>query len=80
VTTASLGTSNPSSSLTRLFTGHSAVALLVYDTLLTLPQEIEQVWSRKLRAIALLYFVGRYVTIGILVWELLDIPIITVLI
>ncbi|KAF8511173.1 hypothetical protein JB92DRAFT_389516 [Gautieria morchelliformis] len=47
----------------------ASLTLLAYDTLLTLPQEIEQVWSRKFRAIALLYVVGRYLTIGILLLE-----------
>jgi hypothetical protein len=39
------------------------LALLVYDTLLTLPHEIEFVWGHKLRFAAVLYFMTRYATI-----------------
>jgi hypothetical protein len=36
------------------------LALIVYDTLLTLPHEIEFVWKQKLRLAALLYFMIHY--------------------
>jgi hypothetical protein len=36
------------------------LALLVYDTLLTLSREIKLIWRGKLRLAALLYFMTRY--------------------
>jgi len=35
-------------------------ALLVYDTLLTLPHEIKLVWRGRIGLAALLYFMARY--------------------
>jgi len=36
------------------------LVILVYDTLITLPEEIELVWCRKFRLAALFYFLARY--------------------
>ncbi|KAA1472314.1 hypothetical protein DENSPDRAFT_173871 [Dentipellis sp. KUC8613] len=38
----------------------ACLALLTYDTMLTFEQEVEFIWSRKLNAPQILYFVSRY--------------------
>jgi len=36
------------------------LVLIIYDPILTLPQEVELLWSRKFRLAALLYIMARY--------------------
>jgi len=36
------------------------LAVITYDTILTLPQEIDLLWGRKFRLAALLYIMARY--------------------
>ena len=36
------------------------IALLVFDTLLTLPSEIKYIWCKKFRLGIFLYFLARY--------------------
>ncbi|KAI0081380.1 hypothetical protein K474DRAFT_1337673 [Panus rudis PR-1116 ss-1] len=39
------------------------LAFLVYDTILTFPQEARCIWRRKLTGASLLYFLIRYITL-----------------
>jgi len=47
------------------------IALLLYDTILTLPEEIEFIWRKRFRLAALLYFLTRYPAILLLLGSLL---------
>lgn len=41
---------------------HIRLALIVYDTILTLPQEVRCIWQRKWSGVTFLYATIRYVT------------------
>ena len=42
-----------------------SIALLVFDTMLTLPSEIKCIWSKKLRLGSILYVMARYSTLAL---------------
>jgi len=39
------------------------LVLIIYDPILTLPREVDLLWSRKFRLAALLYIMARYMAI-----------------
>ena len=43
-----------------------SIALLMFDTLLTLPMEVEYIWSEKPRIGSVLYGLARYPTLAFL--------------
>ena len=42
------------------FISRSNLVLILYDTILTLPREIELIWGRRFRVAVLLYTMTRY--------------------
>ena len=45
---------------------HVLLALIMFDTFLSLPSEIKYIWCQKLRLGSILYIVARYPTLAIL--------------
>ena len=49
---------------------HFSIALIMFDTLLTLPSEIKCIWCRKRRLGSVLYFLARYPVLALLIIEI----------
>ncbi|TFY69726.1 hypothetical protein EVG20_g3023 [Dentipellis fragilis] len=56
----SLSSMVPDDANIMVFPPVASLALLTYDTILTFDQEVEYIWSRKLNAPQILYFISRY--------------------
>ncbi|KAF8521057.1 hypothetical protein JB92DRAFT_3111438 [Gautieria morchelliformis] len=67
-----------SDSLANNYVGTATLALLAYDTLLTLPSEITYIWHRRVRLGSVLYLLARYpaflVFIMVLYTDMANIP------
>ncbi|GJE89146.1 hypothetical protein PsYK624_052400 [Phanerochaete sordida] len=48
---------------TNNYVAMGALALIVYDYVITLDQEVNNVWRRKFTAASLLFYVNRYLSI-----------------
>ena len=49
---------------------HVLLALIMFDTLLSLPSEIKYIWSQKPRLGSILYILARYSTVAVLLIEI----------
>jgi len=45
------------------------LALIIYDTILTLPREVDLLWGKRFRLAALLYIMARYVGMMVLLLD-----------
>ena len=49
---------------------HVLLALIMFDTLLSLPSEIKYIWCQKPRLGSILYILARYSTLAVLLIEI----------
>ena len=65
VITAALGEPVGSSMQGLVVVSPFQTALLVYDTLLTLPLEVQYIWRKKLKLGSILYVFARYLSVEV---------------
>ncbi|THG93861.1 hypothetical protein EW026_g7488 [Hermanssonia centrifuga] len=55
--------------LTGTFAIVSMTALIAYEYIMTIDQEVEMIWRRKWTLVTWLFMANRYITIAFIIWE-----------
>ncbi|THG94529.1 hypothetical protein EW026_g6961 [Hermanssonia centrifuga] len=53
-----------------LFTGYSMAALVTYEYILTMNQEVAMIWKRKWTFATWLFIMNRYIMIALAIWDI----------